>query len=224
MKYYNKIFLKSELFYMEFYVPFIGLEEYIIKENLDRKLGEHETAIEIINQEYILHCKNYFKEDILFYQGLSKYILDGNGDFKQLDEYIFFKLRYYATKFLDIANENRNFFIEERKKFQEKHYNKAIITLSQFRFHDAFAVLEYKDRVLRIIYNPGDYENIFEFYGIEDWEEKEFMKKNPILIVEELYEESQDMFVYNTLWYYTDIEGGNYSEFSIKFTNLRQIK
>lgn len=83
--------------------------------------------------------------------------------------------------------------------------------------------MEYKDRVLRIIYHPGNYENIFEFYGIEDWEEKEFMKKNPILIIKELYEESQDIFVYNTLWYYTDIEGGNYSEFSIKFMNLRQI-
>lgn len=65
MKFYNKEFLKSELFYTEFYLPFISLMEYIIKENYDRELGDHVVATDIINQEFITHCENYFKDDIL---------------------------------------------------------------------------------------------------------------------------------------------------------------
>lgn len=170
MKFYNKEFLKSELFYTEFYLPFISLMEYIIKENYDRELGDHVIATDIINQEFIIHCENYFKDDILFYNELSKYILNEDGTFKNLNEYIFFKLCYYGTKFLDIANENRNFFEEERVKFIKNNYNKAIIMLSQLCFHDAKAVFDYKDGILHIIYRRGCYEKIFEFYRIEDWE------------------------------------------------------
>lgn len=224
MKYYNKIFLKSELFYTEFYLTLNNLTEYIIKINLDRGLGGHEEAAEIVKQEYIMHCESYFKKDIIFYKKLSKYILNHDGSFKPLDEYIFFKLCYYGIKFLNIANEYRNYFEEERKKFEKKHYTEAIITLSQFAFHDARAIFEYKEKVLQIIYNPGAYEEIFEFYGVEDWEEKEFMKKEPILIIEELYEEVQGTFVYNTLWCHNDVNGEIHSELSIKFTDLVQIK
>lgn len=224
MKFYNKEFLKSELFYTEFYLPFISLMEYIIKENYDRELGDPVVATDIINQEFITHCENYFKDDILFYNELSKYILNEDGTFKNLNEYIFFKLRYYGTKFLDIANENRNFFEEERVKFIKNNYNKAIIMLSQLCFHDAKAVFDYKDGILHIIYRRGCYEKIFEFYGIEDWEQKEFMEMNPILIIEELYEEVEGTFIYNTLWCHKYLDGNNYSELSIKFTNLVQIK
>lgn len=66
-----------------------------------------------------MHCESYFKKDIIFYKELSKYILNHNGSFKPLDEYIFFKLCYYGIKFLDIANECRNYFEEERKKFEK---------------------------------------------------------------------------------------------------------
>lgn len=51
MKYYNKIFLKSELFYTEFYLTWNTLTEYIIKINLDRGLGEHEEATKIVKRE-----------------------------------------------------------------------------------------------------------------------------------------------------------------------------
>lgn len=50
------------------------------------------------------------------------------------------------------------------------------------------------------------------------------MKKEPILIIEELYEEVQRTFVYNTLWYHNDVKGENHSELSIKFTDLAQVK
>lgn len=89
MKYYNKIFLKSELFYTEFYLTWNTLTEYIIKINLDRGLGEHEEVTKIVKREYIMHCESYFKKDIIFYKELSKYILNHNGSFKPLDEYIF---------------------------------------------------------------------------------------------------------------------------------------
>lgn len=36
-----------------------------------------------------MHCESYFKKDIIFYKELSKYILNHNGSFKPLDEYIF---------------------------------------------------------------------------------------------------------------------------------------
>lgn len=225
MKCYTKTFLKSELFYTDFYRSLNNnLTEYIIKNNLDRELGEHEVATKIVKQEYIIHCESYFKKDILFYENLSKYILNNDGTFKQLDEYIFFKLCFYAIKFLDISNECRNIFEEERKKFKENNYNEAIVKLSQFMFHDASVLFKYKTKILRITYNPGLYEEIFEFYGVERWNEKEFAKRNPILLIEELYEETPGNFVYNTLWYHDEVKGDNYSELSIKFTGLIQIK
>lgn len=224
MKYYTKLFLKSELFYTKFYLPPICLAEYIARENYIEKFETQENAAEIVNQEYISHCNNYFKKNILFYKELSNCILDINGLFKPLDDSIFFKLRYYGTKFLDIVNESTNFFIEERKKFKEKNYDDAIVTLSQFQFHDSSAVFQYKDGVLRIIYDSGCYEKIFEFYGVDNWKENKFMKKNPILIIEELYEEPQNVFTYNTLWYHDNIEKKNHSELSITFTKVVQIK
>lgn len=54
MKYYNKTFKKSELFYTEFYLTLNTLTEYIIKINLDRGLGGHEEATEIVKKEYIM--------------------------------------------------------------------------------------------------------------------------------------------------------------------------
>lgn len=100
----------------------------------------------------------------------------------------------------------------------------AIINLSQFRFHDAQAIFKYNNKILQITYWSGQFEEIFEFFGVENWEEEEFLKKNPTLIVEELYEESPGIFIYNTLWNHEIVSGKDYSELSIKFTDLFQIK
>ncbi|MFD1406491.1 hypothetical protein [Robinsoniella peoriensis] len=224
MKYYTNQFLQSASFYDIFYLPAISLEEYIVRENFNRKIGTHEEAIEIVNNDYITHCKYFFKKNIVFYDVLSKYILNINGEFKRLDEYNFFKLRYYGTKFLGVLNEYRNFFEEERKKFKENGYPAAIITLSRFKFHDANAIFEYTGHILQVTYNPGCFEEIFRFYGVKSWKKYEFMMKAPILIAEELFEEKRGTFVYNTLWYHEDINGKNHSELSIKFTNLVQVK
>lgn len=223
MKYYNKLFLKSESFYSSFYPPPICLTEY---------LKEREETIEIANQNYFLHYQNHFNENflfydepsILFYDELSHYILNKDGTLKPLDDYIFFKLRYYGTKFLDIANEAMNFFIEARKKFKENNYDEAIIALSQSLFHDFSGAFEYKDNMLRITYTAGDYEKIFEFYGVKNWNEQKFMKKCPTLIEEELYEESKGIFIYNTLWNHGTVKGKNYWELSITFTKVIQVK
>lgn len=224
MKYYNQTYLESYIFYSRFFLPCISLTEYIIKENYERGLGDHEEAIEIVNQEYISYCKNYLNKNILFYKKLSQYLYNHDETLKSLDEYIFLKLRYYGTKCLDIENESRNFFEEERRKFKENHYVDAIINLSQFRFHDAQAIFKYNNKILQITYWPGQFEEIFEFFGVENWEEEEFLKKNPTLIVEELYEESPGIFIYNTLWNHEIVSGKDYSELSIKFTDLVQIK
>lgn len=224
MKFYTHQFLESVSFYDVFYFPAISLEEYIIRENFYGKMGTHEEAIEIVNNDYILQCKRFFKKNILFYEDLSGYILDSNGDIKRLDEYSFFKLRYYATKFLAVLNEYRNFFEEERRKFKENSYPDAIITLSRFKFHDAFAIFEYENHILQITFNPGCNEEIFKFYGVSNWEEYDFMLKAPVLIAEELFEETQGIFVYNTLWYHENIDGKNYSDLSIHFSDLVQIK
>jgi len=224
MKYYTKQFLQSEQFYDRFYLPDISLEHHVIWENCFRKLGTHEEAMKIINSNYVSHCKDYFIKDILFYEDLSKYILDKNGEISDLDEYIFLKLRYYGTKFLNIANENRNFLEEERKRYRDNSYPEAIIALSQSRFHDADVVFEFKDNVLQMIFNPKDHEQRFKFYGIENWAEKEFMKKNPVILIEELYEVSPRGFVYNTLLCHAEVDGENHSELSIKFTDLIQTK
>lgn len=224
MKFYNEKFLKSELFYTKFYLPSISLTEYIVRENYFRELGDFEAATKMIKQEYLLHCENYFKDTIFFYDELSKYILNRDGTFKFLDDYIFFKLRYYGTKFLDISNESINFFEEERKKFKENKYNKAILELFQFRYHDADATFEYKNKILRITYQFGNIEEILEFYGVKNWAKKEFMEKEPTLMIEELYEEVEGIFVYNTIWNHLDILGKNYSELSIKFSKLIRVK
>lgn len=224
MKYYTQKFLKSKLFYEMFFLPNVSLEHYIIKENFLKKLGTHENAIEQINNEFIIHCKDYFNENILFYDELSKYLFDSNGELMLLDEYLFFKLRFYGIKFLNILNENRNFFEEERKRFKDSSYPEAIITLSESKFHDADVVFDYKDNKLFIRFNPEENEQIFEFHGVENWQEKEFMKKEPVLLVDELLEETPGNFIYNTLWYHADIGGQNNSELSIKFNNLIQVK
>lgn len=109
MKFYTKKFLQSKRFYDRFYLPDISLEHYVIWENRLEKMGTHEEAIEIVNNNYITHCKYFFNENIHFYNQLSQYLKDTNGEFRRLDEYTFFKLRYYGTNFLDIVNENRNF-------------------------------------------------------------------------------------------------------------------
>lgn len=224
MKFYSEIFLKSELFYTKFYLPSISLTEYIVREAYFRELNDFEAATKIVNQEYFLHCENYFINSILFYDELSKYILNKDGSFQLLNQYIFFKLCYYGTKFLDISNESINFFEEERKKFKENKYDKAILELSQFRYHDADAAFQYKNNILQITYRFGNIEETLEFYGVENWVTKEFMTKEPTLKIEELYEEIQGTFVYNTMWNHLDVLGENYSELSIKFSKLIRVK
>lgn len=224
MKYYSRQFSESESFYEKFFLPDVNLEQYALRENILRRLGTHEDAIEILNNEYLTHCKEHYKEGILFYDELTKYIVDEKGDFKTLDEYILLKLRYYATKVLDILNEGRNFFYEERKKFKENNYPKAIVTLSECMFHDTYAIFEYNDTILRITFFTDHYKKIFEFYGVKNWKEQEFMKKSPCLVDEEVYEESVGLFIYNTLWVCGDIIGEQYPELSIKFTDLAQIQ
>lgn len=224
MNYYTKQFLKSEQFYDRFYLPNISLEHYVIWENRLKKLGTHAEATRIVNNEYILHCKRFFKENIYFYNELSEYILDINGNFKQLDDYVFFKLRYYGTKFLDMLNENRNFFEEELKKFASCNYGEGLLRLSKANLHDAEAIFTYKSKILQIHYRPGAFEKIFEFRGVEEWEERNFLKMRPTLIIDEVYEKSGGYFAYNTLWNHQSIDGENYSELSIKFTDVTQIK
>lgn len=224
MKYYNKLFLQSFAFYKMFYLPDVCLEHYIIGKNYFEKLGTHEEAIKIVNADYLSHCNRFFKKDIIFYEKLSHYLLNADGTVKPLDDYIFFKLRYYGTKFLNIANEAANFFEEERKKWKENMYDKTLILLSTSKFHKKEAAFYYQNNILQITYGNKDTEEIFEFHNVGNWEKQTFMKQNPTLVIQELYEEPKGIFVYNTVWEHEEIGGKNQSELSITFDKVIQLK
>jgi len=161
---------------------------------------------------------------LLFYHELSKYILDDKKRFKPIDELIFFKIRYYAIKFLDILNDGQNFLEDERQHFIKNKYDKAIIALSKSQFHDAEAKFYYNNGVLQISFKYGPIERKFEFHGIEEWSQREFMKINPKLVAEELYEESNRIFIYNTLWTHEDVGGVGCSELTVRFVKAVELK
>jgi len=225
MKFYNKKVVMSDPFYHRYYLPDMSFKEYITRENFFRKIdGGEDEIIKAINTDYLDICNDYFTSDILFYDELSKYLLDDNMQFKPLDELIFFKICYYAIKLLNILYDGHNFLEDERQKFIQNNYDAAIIALSKSQFHDAEAFFQYKNNILQICYKFGTIEHIFEFHGVKEWKEKEFMKIKPKLWVEELYEENQGVFVYNTLWTHEDIEDVGCSELTVEFTKLIQVK
>ena len=217
-------FLKSANFHDKFFLPNINLERYALMQHILRKSDPHENALELLKEEYINHCKYNFKAGIHFYDELAGYMIDDKGEFRKLDDYILLKLRYYATKFLVLLNEASNFFCEERKKFREGNYPEAIADLSKGRHHDAHADFEYNDNILKIIFYPDSYREIFEFHGVKDWSNNINIKHASCLIIDEVFEEANGIFVYNTLWACKGVNDKENLELSFRFTDLVKLK
>lgn len=138
MKFYTENIIVSDQFYHNYYLPNISFKQYIARENYFRKIiGSEDEIIAAINKDYLFDCENYFTNDVLFYDELSSHIMDDKMKFKSIDEFIFFKIRYYAVKFLNIINDGQNFLEDERQKFIQNNYAAAIINLSKSQFHDA---------------------------------------------------------------------------------------
>ena len=222
---YDKRLWDSMQFYDCFYISGTSLSDYINrrKEADNYKISEEEIHNDL-NEAYVYSCENAYKPGILFYDELTEIIVNGDGTFEPMNEALFVKLYYYRIKCAVILNENRNYFMEERKKFKENLYDKSFMELLNAYLHDAHAVLEYKDKVLRIHYSPGKFEKIFDFYGVDEWQEQEFMRSDPILMVGELYEQLPGIFVYHTLWWHKPIDGEYHSDLIIKFKRVIRVK
>jgi len=220
---YDRSLYESYQFYHWFLHPDISLKEYINRQQVSLRADEEEVYKKI-NNKYIRCCKYAFSPTILYYNELSEYIYDHNKQIRPLDEYIFFKLRYYARKYIVIQNENLNFFEAERRKFKRNNYPEGIILLSESDFHDLRASFKYEGKILQMILDPGGNEAIFEFHGVENWKENQFLKSKHKMIIGELYEQSTGVFVYHTLWNHDNVDGDNYSDLSICFTRVEKQK
>lgn len=221
---YDKTLFESMQFYFFINVSDTSLNGYLNRKKAEQQDMPEEEVYDELNDSYLYSCENLFQPGILFYDELAENLIGPDGTFEPINEELYAKLHYYTAKYTVISNENYNFFIDERKKFENGFYDNSVAELLHTYLHDAHAVIEYKDKVLQIRYNPGEKEIIFNFYGVGEWQEKEYMKRDLVYMTGELYEESPGLFVYHILWRHLPVDGQVHTDLTIRFNKVIHIE
>lgn len=74
MRYLTRQFYESEAFYQRYYYPNITFEEFLFEEMYAEEVPiDFEEARKILEKEYKSLVKNFFNDNVFYYQELSKY-------------------------------------------------------------------------------------------------------------------------------------------------------
>ncbi|WP_167956836.1 hypothetical protein [Anaerosporobacter faecicola] len=220
MKFLTAQFYESELFYQNYYLPNITFEEYM-KQEMAENDSVHcfDEARAVLEKTYESNIKRYFQPSIFYYNELKKYLYDEKSKIIPLNEYIFFKIRMYAIKFLAKSDEADEAYEEEKNKSIKEKYPVAVVELARCAFHDYRVVFEEKENTILANYYLGD-ENpcyVFSFQDAINTNNVLFQKEYRI-IYEEVFLEHEKIS-YNILAR-TNEEDAEYVEMALISRNV----
>ena len=226
MRYLTGQFYESEAFYQRYCYPNITFEKFVYEEMHAEEVSiDFEEARKILEKEYESLVKNFFNNNVFYYAELSKYLLDGKGKVIPLDDFNFFKLRMYATKFLIKSDEADNAIKEEIMKIKYGNYPTALKELVRCAFHDyEVEFSEDGDGIIAKYYlGEKDPCYIYKFESVRYKTEFILGQRFSSIIYEEVFEQDGKI-TYNILTPSPFDNCDPYSDISIEFMNISLIK
>ena len=226
MVFYTEEYDESYQFHVNYFLPNINLEHYILME-----IVYHQTATDyneakiLVEEMYEYNIANFFNKNVYFYSDLCKYIFDDKGRIIPLNEYIFLKLRLYATKFLNLLNEAENAIYEEMKKIESGNYSIGVKELAKLLFHDYDVefIKTGEGLIAKYYYGSKIPYCIFRFDKIK--QQKNIITNHRLtnIIYEEIFEE-EGKFTYNILFGHRRAHSEEAMKLSLEFRDVKIIK
>lgn len=225
MEYFTKQLFESLQFYDE-YPRYESLREYVCSELLsnDKIPRDFNIGLEYLSERHKNNVDEKFNDGVLFAKELKNIIFDDQHNILPLDEYIYFKIRLYSTKYLLQSYEAEDQDYENRKIIESGNYSNEIKELSKSYQHDDNVKLFIKEPYTVILneYITNKYTYLFHTTSEFIFESSDCIEF--ILIDKETIPNDDGTFYYNIMGFKSinDIEIG-LDEISIQFTHVEKI-